>query len=138
MVKLNLIPSSFHRMQFEIGATEQVRRRCHYHHSWDDSIQKRKSYDLLDSGFYYTVQYLVPLHNRGKTCKCKYCNEYSDENPIENRWYKEVALVTSLHVKYILLCFHHTNDTNSKCLYKKYYTYLIHMDFNVIINVSLC
>ena len=52
-------------------------------------------------------------------------------------WYKEVALVTSLHVQYILLCFHHTNDTNSKCLYKKYYTYLIHMGFNNI-NVILC
>ena len=30
-----LIPSNISRAQLEIVATEQVRRRCHHHHSWD-------------------------------------------------------------------------------------------------------
>ena len=35
MVKSNLIPCNFGRMQPETGATKQDRRRCHHHYSWD-------------------------------------------------------------------------------------------------------
>ena len=35
MVKLNLVPCTFGRMQPETGVTEQVRRRCHHHYHWD-------------------------------------------------------------------------------------------------------
>ena len=54
-----------------------------------DPIAKKKSHDLLDSGFYYTVQHFIPPYKKGEKCKCKYSYEYLDVDPIEKNWYKK-------------------------------------------------
>ena len=84
-----------------------------------DLIGKKKSHDLLDSGFYYTVQHLIPPYKKGEKCKCKYSNKYSDADPIEKQWYKKIPLLTPTHVWYVSICFH---PTKGKCKCKKIYT----------------
>ena len=48
-----------------------------------DPIAKKKSRDLLDSGFYYTVHHFIPPYKKGEKCKSENSNEYSDADSIE-------------------------------------------------------
>ena len=86
-----------------------------------DPIAKKKSHDLLDSGFYYTVQHFIPPYKKGEKCKCEYSNEYSDADPIEKYWYKKIPLLTPTHVQYISIYYCPTKG-KCKCQCKKYYT----------------
>ena len=84
-------------------------------------IAKKKSHNLLDSGFYYTAQHFIPPYRKGEKCKCKYSNEYSDADPIEKKWYKKIPLLTPMHVQYVSIYYHPTKG-KCKCHCKKYST----------------
>ena len=92
-----------------------------------DLIGKKKSHNLIDSGFYYTVQHFIPPYKKGEKCKCEYSNEYSDVDPIQQKWYKKIPLLTPKHVQYILMYFH---ETKGECKCKKFYTDEEHLMVN--------